>query len=221
MIKIWSDVHCQFAASHMVSQLRKLGHEAMTIKEWSQYDDSLHILYQVSNKYNLPKNYILMQTEPYFSHWFNAHYYQTIDNALAVCDYSEDNQQAYEHKNKFIITPGISPQPHGIKTIENLFYGWVEGSKRREEKIREIRKAYKYLRTETNTCGLKMWSLLSRTRKVFNIHYYDNSPLELYRLHESLSFGCEVYLWDEQRYYTEGKDNFEEIKHALNQIGLW
>jgi len=218
-IKVWSDVHCAFAANHMVSQLIKLGHEAMIIKEWNQYDESLHILYQVSNKYNLPKNYILMQTEAWFSHWFNAHYHQTIRNAKAVWDYSVDNQQVYEHENKFIVTPGISPQPNGFKAIETLFYGWIEGSNRRKDNLKEIKKKFP-IQVVTNTTGPGMWSLLAVTRKVINIHYYDNSPLELYRLHEALSFGCEVYLWDEQRYYTEGKDNFEEIQTALKQIGL-
>ncbi len=219
-IKVWSNVHCAFAAHHLVSQLNILGHAAEIVQYLDPMDDTLHILYQVSGKVVLPPNYILQQTEAWSSHWFNSDYMFVIKRALAVWDYSVDNQHRYKHKNKCIVSPGINKQEPQEKDIDNLFYGWTNGSKRREEKLAELNKSLSSLRIETNTCGPEIWNILARTKKVINIHYHDDSPLELYRLHEALSFGCEVYLYDEGYYYTDIYDNLREIKHGLKIAGI-
>ncbi len=134
-------------------------------------------------------------------------------------DYSEANQHTYKHENKCIVTPGINPQTAEEKTIENLFYGWIEGSKRRKQIIDSLSENID-LKVVTNLTGHEMWNILAKTKKVVNIHYYEDSPLELYRLHEALSFGCEVYLHDEGYYYKWYRDNIEEIKHGLKIAGL-
>lgn len=218
-IKVWSNIHCSFASLHLVNQLKKLGHQAEIIQEWDKNDESLHILYQVSNKSGLPKNYILQQTEPWNSHWFNEHYIQsTIKNALAVWDYSERNQKHYEHEKRCIVTPGINKQSHPVKDIPYLFYGHIDGSERRQKWIDSFQAEGNLV--VTNTCGPEMWKMLARTKTVFNIHYHDDSPLELYRFDESVSFGCEVWLVDEKRLYKEGHDNLEEIAHGLKLAGV-
>src|SRR5688572_9300461 len=111
MIKILSPKHTLFAAKHMVSQLGKIGLQAQIIDDLDIRDKSLHIIYQASPMYRLPKNYVVMQTEIAGSHWFSNGYRTTIKNALAVWDYSEKNFTAYDHDKRFIVTPGISPQP--------------------------------------------------------------------------------------------------------------
>ena len=208
-----------FAANHLRHQLETIGHDAVIVKEWDESDPDLHILYQVSNKYGLPKNYILQQTEPWNSHWFNDNYRDTIKNALAVWDYSEDNQKCYEHPKKAIVTPGINPQSVHIKDVEHLFYGHVDGSLRRGKKLDELR-AELNLTVVTNITGPAMWKILQHTKTVYNIHYHKDSPLELYRFHEALSFGCKVWLCDEQRFYTHTEDNLEEIKRGLALVGI-
>lgn len=220
MIKIWSNVHCSFAALHLVNQLKKLGHEASIIQEWDKNDESLYILYQVSNKSGLPKNFILQQTEPWNSHWFNEHYLnETIKNAIAVWDYSEENQKHYEHEKKCIVTPGINMQSHHPKTIMSLFYGHIDGSPRRAEIIEKL-KSMAHLEVVTNTCGPEMWKILKSTAEVINIHYHEDSPLELYRIYESISHGCAVYLYDEHKFFTGAADNLEEIAHGLKLAGI-
>lgn len=219
MIKIWSNVHCSFAAMHLVNQLKKLGHESMIVSDWNPEDNSLHILYQVSNMWNFPKNYILMQTEPWCSHWFNKQYISsTIKNALAVWDYSEDNQNHYDHSKMAIVTPGINPQPEVKKDIPNLFYGWLEGSERRIKRVDAISKQIP-LMVITNKTGPEMWNLLARTEIVYNIHYHEDSPLELYRICESLSHGCNVLneMGDSFR-SIKMQDNLEEIKNGLKLL---
>lgn len=71
-----------------------------------------------------------------------------------------------------------------------------------------------------NTLHQQMWDILKRTKVVINIHYYDNSPLELYRLHESISHGCKVWLHEENKFYESAGDNLEEIKEGLKVARL-
>lgn len=221
MIKVVTPKHTLFAANHLVNQVAKLG-LAAEVREFCDFtDNSLHIIYQASPLYRLPKKYIVMQTEIAGSHWFNRGYLKTLANALAVWDYSELNIPRYERLNKkiSIVTPGINPQPAKDKDIPYLFYGWINGSERRERIVNELKQKMD-LTIQTNLTGPAMWSLLSRTQTVINVHYYDHSPPELYRIHESISHGCKVYLQDEGRYFDTPEDNLEEIKRGLSVAGL-
>lgn len=222
MIKVWSNVHCSFAANHLVQQLKRLGREAVIIPEWDPADDSLHILYQVSNKGFLPKNYILQQTEPWCSHWFNENYKnEIIPNAIAVWDYSTDNQKHYRHPKRAIVMPGTFQQPEVKKDIEYLFYGHIDGSVYRQAEVAKIQeKLGDKLKIVTNTCGPEMWEMLSRTKRVINIHYKPGSPMEMYRIHEAISFDCDIILHDEQQCYFEYHDNLNEVKHGLALAGV-
>ena len=223
MIKVYSNLHCAFAANHLVQQLQKLGHEAKIIEEWDVSDDSLHILYQVAHKWNMPKNYIVQQTEPWNSHWFSDHYRdKVLKNALAVWEYNEDNFKGYDHPNKCTVSPGIFPKSHKTKDIGRLFYGHIEGSKNRRDSLEELQKQYD-IKLITDTTGPEMWKLLQRTRDVINIHYLPNSPLEWYRIYESISHGCRVWLHDEQCFVHDSwltHDNLPQIKHGLSLVGL-
>lgn len=214
MIKIITPKHTLFAANHLVNQLAKLDLQAEVREFCDLSDNSLHIIYQASPLYRLPKRYIVCQTEIAGSHWFNARYRETLKKAIAVWDYSEKNFSAYDHPRRTIVTPGINPQPTKEKDIPYLFYGWINGSQRRNKIISELGKSID-LCIQTDLTGPAMWSLLDRTQTVINVHYYDHSPLELYRIHESISHGCKVYLQDEGHYYENATDNFEEIKEAI------
>jgi hypothetical protein len=219
IIKIWSNLHCAFAANHLVKQLDKLELKAVVVEDVEKGDDSLHILYQWAKKSYVPKNYILVQTEPWFSHFFDQSYFKTIENAKGVWDYAPENQLVYHHPAKCIVTPGVFPKSYKAKDIDCLFYGHIEGSPRRREIVEQLAKIHN-LKVITNTTGPEMYKLLARTKLVMNVHYHDNSPLELYRFDEAASYGCDVWLEDEQRYYTEGHDNLEEIRHGLKIAGI-
>lgn len=210
MIKVVTPKHTLFAANHLVNQLAKLGLQAEVREFCDLSDNSLHIIYQASPLYRLPKRYIVCQTEIAGSHWFNARYRETLKKAIAVWDYSEKNFSAYDHPRRTIVTPGINYQVTGEKDIDLLFYGWIQGSDRRA-KILSDYKRMTDLRIEENTTGQAMWDILKRTKEVLNVHYYNDSPLELYRLNESISHGCKVWLFDEDREYTEYYDNFKEV----------
>lgn len=197
MIKIVSKVHCSFAAQVMAEDLTAIGYSAMVVECWDSNDESLYIIYQAAGSVNLPPNYILMQTEPWCSHWFNPDYHEVIKNAISVWDYSASNMQYYAPHRRlcFLTTPGVKRMPRVPKDIPFLFYGWLDGSPRRTKAIRDfMEKAQAELMIVTNTTGPEMWDLLARTQTVVNISYYDHedAPKEMYRICEAASFGCVV-----------------------------
>jgi hypothetical protein len=140
---------------------------------------------------------------------------------MSVWDYSELNVPRYSKFNRkvSIVTPGIQHVPTNGKDIDYLFYGWITGSERRKRILKEIQDKLDVMVIE-NTLMSDMWNILKRAKVVINIHYYDKSPLELYRIHESISHGCQVYLQDEGRYYEGAADNLEEVKRGLQIAGI-
>lgn len=221
MIKILTVAHCLFEATHMAQKLTEMGHPATIVDGVDIQDESLYIIYNACGMRRMPKNYIVAQTEICGSHWFGPSYHRILRNARAIWDYSQENIQAYHtmNPNVCIVPPGIHPQKHmAVKDIEFLFYGWITGSPRRRRIVDQLASEMN-LTVVTNKLGKAMWEILARARTVINVHYYDHSPLELYRLHESLSFGCDVYLQDEQRLYTYDFINTKAIKHGLKIAG--
>jgi len=191
--KIFTIPHTLFAAQHLVKQLNKLGHDASICNEILD-DEFIYIIYNAAaDNLKIPKNYIVYQTEISTSHWFTPKYFNIIKGALAVWDYSESNVNKYRayNRNILIVPPGIEPQPTLEKDIPLLFYGWIKGSQRRFSALRAIERKMP-IKIVTATMGSEMWDILSRTKTVVNIHYYNNSPLELFRINEALSFGCHV-----------------------------
>lgn len=193
MIKVVSSPHTAFASKILVSQLIKLGHNATLCTSIDKLDKSTYIIYNSFTIKHLPENYIVMQTEVADSKWFTKHYRNVIKNAKAVWEYSSDNIPCYEKYNDriAIVSPGVHKQPVLRKDIDYLFYGWIEGSDRRIRIISELQRMIP-MTVVTNKLSYSMWSTLIRTKVVINIHYYDRSPFELYRINEALSFNCQV-----------------------------
>lgn len=160
----------------------------------------MHIIYAAQNQRRLPANYIIYQTEVPGSHHFAPHYNRMLQRARAVWDYHPHNISHYQYLNANVqhISPGIALQQAGKKDIPVLFYGWLNGSKHRTDWLAHIQQHCGHaLHVETNKMGAEMWQLLARARIVVNIHYFQQAPLELFRIHEALSHGCHVV--------TEGK----------------
>lgn len=192
-IKIFSPGHTLFAAKHLREQLIKLGHSVHIVGNIVSHEKDLCIIYNACSLNALPLRYVIYQTEVGSSHWFTPRYFNMIRKAVSVWDYSAENVKRYKqfNDNIHVVSPGIAPQLRCKKDIPITFYGWVEGSKRRKDLLRDIGSRVK-INVVTNTLGLEMWKILSRTRVVLNLHYWERSPLELFRVHEALSFGCHV-----------------------------
>lgn len=191
--KVYTIPHTLFAAAHLVDQLNNLGHEAELIGKIDVKNQTMHIIYNTAVVSSLPPNYIVYQTEIGTSQWFGKNYLNQISKAKAVWDYSTRNTFRYysHNKNISIVTPGVWEQEREEKDIAVTFYGWVNGSHRRKELLSQIGKEIP-LNIVTNKMGNDMWNILRRTKVVLNIHFYHNSPLEVFRINEALSFGCQV-----------------------------
>lgn len=189
--KVYSTLHTKFAATGIVRQLRALGFSAVYVDKVKVSDGCIYILFNAYSLRVFPKKYILFQTEVNGSHWFSKRYHHIISNALMVWDYCEANMGCYDHRNRIIMNPGISEQIKHDKKIPFLFYGWIEGSDRRQRILAELKKHIP-VTVVTDKLGGDMWEILKSAETVINIHYYDHSPFEVFRVNEALSFGCNV-----------------------------
>lgn len=225
--KVCTIPHTMFAAWHLVNQLNELGHKAELVSRINTTDTCMYIIYNpVALRQPMPKNFIVYQTEIATSKWFSNQYLNIISRAIAVWDYSQVNTARYKLRNKniFIVTPGTEPQDVSQKDIPVTFYGWVETSPRRKRILAEIAKEIP-LHIVANKMGNEMWKILRRTKVVLNLHFYDNSPLEVFRINEALSFDCHVVSeppsFDRYKglihFGKDAKELTEEIKKCLNK----
>jgi len=193
MINIYTIPHTLFAARHLAAQLCHLGHPARIVTDIDPRSPHLHIIYGAAMCSVFPRNYIVYQTEVAGSHFFNVNYVRILSRARAVWDYHPDNVSAYAHANPrhCIVTPGYELQPHSVKDVPVLFYGWVEGSPRRLNIIKQLRR-HMPLHVITNLLAPHIWDRLSRAHTVINLHYHPHSPLERFRINEALSHHCHV-----------------------------
>jgi hypothetical protein len=214
-LKIFTSKHTLFAANILMSNIKSLGYQCEIVDSVDYRDPSYYIIYNSALMGRMPRNYIIMQTEVRNSHWFNEHYLNIIKRAKAVWDYSVENIPSYSGYNRkiCIVTPGINLQNAGKKDIDYLFYGWLEGSFRRVDMIQKIKKKIPLL-VVTNKLGNDMWSILKRSRVVINLRYYDHSPLELFRINESLSHCCNVVSEGFNQHYS----NVVSFKSDVDEI---
>lgn len=187
--KIYAPLQMQFASMILCDNLNKLGRKAEIVPKLDPTDDKhIWIIYNNSLSWDVPKHYISYQTEQKGTHWFNDRYYERLSKSIAVWEYNEYNIEAYQHLNDniSIVSPGIKQQPKIHKDIDCLFYGDL--SPRRIEAVSKI----DGMMIIKRKLGEPMRNLLSRAKVVVNIHYYDTSPLETFRLNEALSHNCHV-----------------------------
>lgn len=134
------------------------------------------------------------------SRWFTKKYFDEIENSLAALDYSLENID-YLSANG-IAYPQVYYMPIGAsssyarkdrvqKDIDILFYGDYKSSPRRRALIDRVRKKYNVTLVD-DVFGDGMRAVISRSRLVLNIHYYEGAQLETPRLQECLSLSVPV-----------------------------
>lgn len=175
----------------MAGQLRERGISAEIVDKIEPDSKELHLIYGAHACPVLPRRYIVYQTEIKGSHHFTGRYGRVIRGAAAVWEYNADNLGAYRHAKTTVVPPSVRLVEPVTKDIDYLFYGWIESSPRRQRMIAEL-KRHIDLHVITNLLGEPMWRLLSRAKVVINLHFYDSSPMELFRITEALSHRCQV-----------------------------
>jgi 2-polyprenyl-3-methyl-5-hydroxy-6-metoxy-1,4-benzoquinol methylase len=163
------------------------------------HDLYLVIAAQMFDQLPPPERCLLFQMEQVrASRWVDAAYVKRLRTCLGVIDYAFDNITALIEKGLLLKQLYYVPiQPiakskalSSERDIDVLFYG-AQGSSRRDRYLAALSKRLN-VRVETNLFGDQMTDLLSRTKVVVNIHYYENALLETTRLSEALSHGAFV-----------------------------
>jgi len=177
----------------------------------------------------IPNRYIIFQfeqTNVFFNDkkdiWFTKKYIELLNNAIYIWDYSNDNIK-YLIKNLNIGKPetifyiplkysncldNLKKITENKKDIDILFMGSI--NERRKKILDRLEKKY-----ITHTAPNNLWNeerdnLVSRSKIILNIQFYDNGLLEMVRLSYLLSGGA--FIISE---IGREEDIAEEMKHFL------
>jgi hypothetical protein len=203
----FENITFQDLAQELVSVFQGLGYQAQLTSSISRqsYLD-LYIIFGM-NDFNsdvVPPNYIVYQLEQTTgqdeSNWFSERYVNHMKKALAVWDYSLVNYQNLKKlgiKNleyvpiQYLRTcDQITQKSPTQKDIDIFFFGSM--NERRQAIIDELQKRGLTVVVKTNVWKVERDELISRSKFVLNIHYYQTSILETTRLSYLLSNNCHV-----------------------------
>jgi hypothetical protein len=163
------------------------------------HDLYLVVAPQVFERLPPPDRTVLMQMEQVkASTWVTPDYLRQLNNSLAILDYSRDNIESLVRRGipaEQVFHVPLLPyksggEPANDRDIDILFYGSM-ASHRRKTFVEALSGRFN-VRVETSLFGEDLRNLLSRTRIVVNIHYYENAILETTRILESVRYGARV-----------------------------
>ena len=152
----------------------------------------------------VPNNYIVYQLEQTTgndeSKWFSQRYINYMKNAIEVWDYSLVNYQNLKKLgiNKLRYFPlqymrcVDENHSHDLtkKDIDVLFYGSMND--RRQQIIDQLTAKGMNIVVKTNIWEKERFELISRSKVIINIHYYEQNILESARISYLLSNQCAV-----------------------------
>lgn len=197
-IKVYSPKATHNYGNALVSILNEIGLSAIRIALPEKNDPSLHILLcaQTVPHHCLPKNYIVWQFEQKNSvHWTDYYVKTVIAKAHAVWEYCAHNVDMYYDVNSnYDLVPALWHEslgrPAHVKDIDYVFYGSL--NEKRSSVIQDLIRKKINIRVITNSHDGELADVLSRTKNVINLHYYNRALLEMPRVCESLAYGCRV-----------------------------
>lgn len=166
-------------------------------------DDDLYVimgLHRTKLDEKIPKNFIAIQTEQIGSKWFTQTYIERLHLAKSIWDFSPKNvtylMKKYSLSNTIYVPIRIplatfTKNPWTVhEDIDILFFGAFH--KRRqlfENKIRSSVRNKKIVFRYNDLFGEERENLISRSKIVLNIHYWNNASLETHRIENLCSSG--------------------------------
>ncbi len=156
--------------------------------------------------------------------WFTKEYLQILECSLAVMDYSLVNLEFLARRG--IAYPHVYYLPVGAlsdysastgpeeKRYDVLFYGDAQSSERRLRMLAALRKAFA-VHVCSEVFAEDIIREIKRARVVVNIHYYEDSLLEMPRIQECLSLGVPVVSES-----SRDQCDYPEIADAVNFFPL-
>lgn len=223
--------HCYFVAHSIKNTLADEfdSIEILQEKPMQGYEDCLHFVICPNFFQELPKRYIAYQMEQSISNrWFDKKYFNILNNALSVCDYSNYNIQFL--RNNGIPFSSLNYLPIGyfrnykqylgvenvIEDYDVVFYGDINCQRRRAF-LEQISKRFKTL-IIYNLFGIDLVKQLLRAKIVINIHYYDYALLETPRIFESLSLD-KIVISEESSDMRE-HENLKDIVDFVKEMDI-
>jgi hypothetical protein len=201
-LHIVSPKHTEIVAEVLadcLSTTRLIVTRGTSLPESFPHDLYIVVAPQVYERMPPPERTLVMQMEQVkASTWVTPNYLRRLSNTLAILDYSRDNIKSLVRRgipsqqifHVPLIPYKIEVEPTSDRDIDILFYGSM-ASHRRKVYVDALSKRFK-VRVETSLFDGELRSVLSRTKIVVNIHYYENAILETTRILESIRFGAKV-----------------------------
>ncbi|MDO5090207.1 MAG: class I SAM-dependent methyltransferase [Cardiobacteriaceae bacterium] len=198
--------HTLFVAHVIAVVLQDMGISVQAVEESVDYPLDLYFVVCPQMFKHLPpgeKRIAFQMEQSVSSRWFTPEYLATLENSLAVLDYSRANLKKLAEYG--IVFPHVYFAPIGgivaysetqalpvreEDACEVLFYGDAHAPRRRRL-LDAIGKHFK-LRIIGNAFGAEMQQALAAAKVVVNIHYYEGALLETTRIYECLSLGKSV-----------------------------
>jgi len=197
--------HTRYVAYLIAESLERLGCGPVTIlaPDGRAFSDRLHVVICPQMFETLPGCYIAFQMEQSVSsRWFDTAYFQRLENAVAVLDYSLTNIEYLQTEGKLayrqlfhvpisnLSKPLVPSAEAPVPEYDVVFYGDIHNP-RRKAFLDAIGQRYKLL-VVNEVFGEALYAQLRRARLVVNIHYYEGALLETTRVYECLSLGLPV-----------------------------
>jgi len=194
-------------------------------------ENELYILINTTMiKHNrFPKLYILYQVEQSRSKWFNSTYYNYLDNADFIWEFSIKNRILYKDIKLNKIFYQMMPFYYNSTSINNidtqydiLFYG--AKNIRRQNILDNLSKIFN-IKIGFNKYDNEKEDLILKSKIILNLHYYDDCALESCRLNEILQYDKIIISekpcsadWYNQSLYDNLVDFVDVINDDLSNI---
>jgi len=153
---------------------------------------------------NLPpgeKRIVFQMEQSISSRWFTPEYIQTLNESLAVLDYSLNNiaylaTQGIVFPQVYYLPIGASASyatnlPPAEKKYDVLFYGDSNSSPRRKQLLDALDGKWN-VKIASEIYGLEMVNIIRQAKVILNLHFYEDALLETPRIQECLSLGVPV-----------------------------
>jgi hypothetical protein len=137
-----------------------------------------------------PKIFILYQLEQSTSNWFSKKYYNYINNSNYIWEFSIKNRLLYNdiplNQINYQMTPYyLNNIPSNNIEYDVFFYGAT--NVRRQKILNKISEIYN-LKIGFGIIGDEKYDIISKSKIILNIHYYDDCSLEACRINEILQY---------------------------------
>lgn len=150
-------------------------------------------------KYLIYKNYFVYQTEQLNIYerkdkFFQSDMITTFNWSYNIFDYSKKNLSINNKKTSTYLPFALNviDNKNYQKTIDIVFFGTL--NKRREIILDTIKMLFPDLVIEIyeNIFGIQLKDIIKKSKIVLNLHYYENSLLEVARLHEIIPYNTHI-----------------------------